>query len=62
MNWVWTRLKFLACISTGYPNPLPFEHYFLLAVFMVAQAVATAAVALALPEKTAVMASPKAPQ
>lgn len=44
------------------PVLLLIEHYFLLAVFMVAQAVATAAVAVALPEKTAVMASPKGPQ
>ena len=62
VKWVWFGLKFLTCISTGCPIPLPFEHYFLLAVFMVWQAVATAAVAVALPEKTAVRASPKAPQ
>ena len=62
MKWVWAGMKFLACNSTGVPIFLPFEPYFLFAVFMVAQAVATAAVAVALPEKTAVIASPNAPQ
>lgn len=42
--------------------PPPSNYYFLFAVFIVAQAVATAAVAVDLPEKTAVMASPNGPQ